>query len=276
MSFSGMIPPTMTSTSSRPDVGQELDDPGDQGQVGAGEEGEPDRVGILLHHRLDHLLGGLVEAGVDHLEAAVAQGAGDDLGPPVVAVEPGLGDDHPVGTLHEASMIGTPLAGTPDRVRTGAGAAAWPRAAGSSSPPTRSRPWPGPANPPPWRRAPRPGPSGRAPPGRRPPDPAPRPRCWPGAGGPGGERAAGQERARADVARAVAGPTASPDRSPSGGRRSRGCGSRRVVTSPTSLTSSVGTSPRKRLGMFCCVRPKMVRDQAWDKLRWRRARVMPT
>ena len=55
-----------------------------------GEQREPDGVGILLHHRLDHLLGRLVQPGVDHLEAAVPQRPGDDLGPPVVAVEPGL------------------------------------------------------------------------------------------------------------------------------------------------------------------------------------------
>ncbi len=75
----------------------------------AREQREPDGVGILLHDRLDHLFGRLVETGVDHLEAAVAQGAGDDLGPTIVAVEPGLGNDNPVGTLHEPSMIGTPL-----------------------------------------------------------------------------------------------------------------------------------------------------------------------
>jgi len=48
-----------------------------------------------------------MEPGVHNLEAAVPQGACDHLGPPVVAVEPGFGYDHPVGTLHEVSMIGT-------------------------------------------------------------------------------------------------------------------------------------------------------------------------
>ena len=150
MSSSGMIPPTMTSTSSRPDVGQELDHPGHQGQVRAREQGEPDGVGILLHHRLDHLLGGLVEPGVDDLEAAVAQGAGDDLGPPVVAVEPGLGDDHPVGTLHEASMIGT----TPVVRQTGLrpGAAEWPKEAGFFLPTDSKSTVAWARDPPPWRR----------------------------------------------------------------------------------------------------------------------------
>ena len=53
-------------------IGQELDDPRDQGEVCAGEEGQPHRVGVFLHDRLDDLLGGLMEPGVDHFEAAVA------------------------------------------------------------------------------------------------------------------------------------------------------------------------------------------------------------
>ena len=100
MSASGMMPPTTTTTSARPGVGQPLDHPGHQGEVGAREQGEAERVGVLLDHRRDHLLGGLVEARVDDLEAVVTQGPGDHLGPAVVAVEAGLGHHHPVRTLH--------------------------------------------------------------------------------------------------------------------------------------------------------------------------------
>ena len=59
----------------------------------AGEDREPDGVGVLLQDGLDDLLRRLVQAGVDDLHAGVAQRAGDDLGAAVVAVEAGLGDD---------------------------------------------------------------------------------------------------------------------------------------------------------------------------------------
>ena len=98
-------------------VGQQLDHLGHQREVGPGEEGEPDGVGVLLHHGLDHLLGGLVQAGVDDLEPAVAQRPGDDLGPPVVTVEARLGHDHPVGTFHAGPRIRRPWSGAPDRAR---------------------------------------------------------------------------------------------------------------------------------------------------------------
>ena len=50
--------------------------------------------------RLDDLLGGLVEPGVDDLEPGVAQRPGDHLGAAVVPVEPGLGHDHSIGSFH--------------------------------------------------------------------------------------------------------------------------------------------------------------------------------
>ena len=97
------------------------DHPGHQREVGPGEEREPDGVGILLHDSLDHLLGGLVQAGVDDLEPAVAQRTGDDLGAPVVTVETRLGHDHPVGTFHDGPRIRTPSVPTPDRIGPGRG-----------------------------------------------------------------------------------------------------------------------------------------------------------
>ena len=46
--------------------------------------------------------------------------------------------------------------------------------------------------------------------------------------------------------------------------------------SPTSSTRCEGTSVTKRLGMAGWVRPHVVRDQACEMARCRRARVMPT
>src|SRR5205085_2665543 len=54
------------------------------------------------------LLGRLVQAGVDDLEPGVPQRPGDDLRPPVVAVETGLGDHHPVAALHESILGAVP------------------------------------------------------------------------------------------------------------------------------------------------------------------------
>ena len=79
---------------------QAVDHPGDQGQVGPGQEGQPDGVGVLLDDGLDHLVGGLVQPGVDDLEPGVAEGPGDHLGAAVVPVQAGFGDDHSIGALH--------------------------------------------------------------------------------------------------------------------------------------------------------------------------------
>ena len=66
----------------------------------------PDGVGVLLDRRLDDLLRRLVQPGVDHLHARVAQGAGDDLGAAVMTVEPGLGHDDTKGALARALAHG--------------------------------------------------------------------------------------------------------------------------------------------------------------------------
>ena len=89
----GIVPPTVTTTSSTPCSREQLHDPRHERHVGAGQDRQPDRVGVLLDHRLDDLLGRLVQAGVDHLHAGVAQRAGDDLRAAVVPVEAGLRDD---------------------------------------------------------------------------------------------------------------------------------------------------------------------------------------
>src|ERR687883_296792 len=46
-------------------------------------------------------LGGLMQAGINHFHAGVAQRRGDDLGAAVVAVEARLGDEHANGAVHE-------------------------------------------------------------------------------------------------------------------------------------------------------------------------------
>ena len=102
MSASGMMPPDDDQHVVPPLLRQALDDPGHEGQVGPRQQGQADGVGVLLDDRLDHLVGRLVEAGVDDLEPGVPQGPGDDLGTSVVAVEPGLGHHHSIGALHGA------------------------------------------------------------------------------------------------------------------------------------------------------------------------------
>ena len=93
MSWSGIVPPTVTTTSPASCSRSSSTMLRDERHVRAGEDRQPDGVGVLLEHGLDDLLRRLVQAGVDDLHAGVAQRAGDDLRAAVVAVEAGLGDD---------------------------------------------------------------------------------------------------------------------------------------------------------------------------------------
>ena len=102
MSAAGMIPPTSTKHVAATLLGQALDDTRHQRQVRPGEEGQPDGVGVLLDDRLHHLLGRLVQTGVDDLESRIPKGTGDDLRPTVVPVQPGLGHHDSIGALHGA------------------------------------------------------------------------------------------------------------------------------------------------------------------------------
>ena len=111
MSASGMMPPDEDQDVGPALLPQPVDDPGDEGQMGPGQEREPDGVGVLLDHRLDDLVGGLVQAGVDDFEARVPQGPGDHLGPPVVAVEARLGHHHAVRPNHGAQILEDTLEG---------------------------------------------------------------------------------------------------------------------------------------------------------------------
>jgi len=73
---------------------EEFHELGAEGVVGAGEDREADDVDIFLDGSGGDHLRGLAQAGVDHFHAGVAQGAGDDLGAAVVAVESGLCNEY--------------------------------------------------------------------------------------------------------------------------------------------------------------------------------------
>ena len=103
MSSCGIVPPTITSTSPASSSRSSWMTRGHQGHVGAGEDREAHRVGVLLHDGRRDLLRRLVEAGVDDLHAGVAQAAGDDLRAAVVAVQARLGDDDADRAVHRAA-----------------------------------------------------------------------------------------------------------------------------------------------------------------------------
>ena len=67
---------------------------------------EPDRVGVFLERRFGDLTRRLEQAGVDDLEAGVAQRPGDHLGATIVSVQPGLGNDDAVASQHSLSCRG--------------------------------------------------------------------------------------------------------------------------------------------------------------------------
>ena len=71
----------------------------EQSHVGTGQDAQADSVGVFLDGGLRHLGSGLVQAGVNHLHASVAQGAGDDFGPTVMAVESWFSHDHTDGSI---------------------------------------------------------------------------------------------------------------------------------------------------------------------------------
>ena len=74
---------------------QEVDDPRKQRHVRAREDRQADRVGILGERGAHDLLRCLVQTGVDHLHAGVAEGAGHNLGAPIVTIQSGFGHHDP-------------------------------------------------------------------------------------------------------------------------------------------------------------------------------------
>ena len=95
MSASGMMPPPKTRMSPASALAQQLDHGLEQRHVRPGEDAQADPVGVLGDRGRHDLLRRLVQAGVDDLDAGVAQRPGDDLGPPIVAVQAWLADDDP-------------------------------------------------------------------------------------------------------------------------------------------------------------------------------------
>src|SRR3989440_6655709 len=137
---------------------QQLLDPREQGQVGAGEDRQAHQVDVLLHRRLRDHFGCLVQPRVDDFHARVAQRRGHDLRTAVMPVQAGLGDQHPDGALragHERRNRSRPASpSTTRRARSSYTTSTWTpwaRASsmassirGSSSAPSASsvRTWP--------------------------------------------------------------------------------------------------------------------------------------
>src|SRR5258706_1501410 len=102
-------------------LAQEPDDARDERHVGARQDREPHDVDILLERRRRDHLGGLAEAGVDDLEALVAQASGEDLRAAVVAVEPGLRDEDLHGSIWHCPDCATRPRGLRPLERVGRG-----------------------------------------------------------------------------------------------------------------------------------------------------------
>ena len=76
---------------------QRVDGAGGQREVRTGQDRKPHHRNIFLQRDRHDVLDALPDAGVDHLESRVAQGAGDDLGAAVMPVETGLGHQNAGG-----------------------------------------------------------------------------------------------------------------------------------------------------------------------------------
>ena len=74
--------------------------------MGTGEKGEAEGIGVFLENGLHHLVGRLVEAGVDDLKTGVPEGTSNDLGTAVVTVESRLGYYYAIRALHRLKSIG--------------------------------------------------------------------------------------------------------------------------------------------------------------------------
>jgi hypothetical protein len=58
----------------------------DQGHVRTGKHAQTHRINIFLKSSRHNIVGLLVEAGINDFHSGIAQGAGDHLGPPVMAI----------------------------------------------------------------------------------------------------------------------------------------------------------------------------------------------
>ena len=104
----GIVPPTTTAMSPASRCTQRVDGAGGQRDVRAGEDRKPHQRNVFLHRDRHDVLDALPDAGVDHLEAGVAQRARDDLGAAVVAVEPGFGDEYADGHQNTTGCWNSP------------------------------------------------------------------------------------------------------------------------------------------------------------------------
>jgi len=76
---------------------EQRDEAWDEGVVRSGKNAEADAVYVFFDGRLDDAFRGFTETGVEHFHAGIAEGAGDDLGAAVVAVEAGFGYEYADG-----------------------------------------------------------------------------------------------------------------------------------------------------------------------------------
>ncbi len=94
-SSSGMMPPIITPTCSRPFSPQFVHQRRDERHVGAAQQADAQPVGVFVQGRLHDCFDRLPEAGIDHVKARIAQATSDDLHAAVVSVETDLRQHHP-------------------------------------------------------------------------------------------------------------------------------------------------------------------------------------
>ena len=73
--------------------------------VGAGKDGKSDSIGIFLNCRGHNLLRSLEQTGVNHLEARISQGAGDNFRTSIVAIKARLGNHDAVSAIHRGFIL---------------------------------------------------------------------------------------------------------------------------------------------------------------------------
>ncbi len=93
-SWSGMIPPTTTITSSILLLFEQIHDARDDRIVCTRKNRQPDDVNVFLHGGAYDHLRSLTQAGVDDFHASIAQSSRNDLGASVMPVKTRLRDQH--------------------------------------------------------------------------------------------------------------------------------------------------------------------------------------
>ena len=93
-SWSGMMPPTTSRTSSIWFCFSKIEHARHDGVVCARQDAESDDVHVFLERSVDDHLRGLAQASVDDFHSGIAQGARNDFGASIVAVKAGLGNQY--------------------------------------------------------------------------------------------------------------------------------------------------------------------------------------